>query len=141
MTRYVAHIMSRKKSKAVKNHPHPNPKQDRGEEKSSNRHVYIEPGVQIDLVQDLKDKRDSAQTENTTHNKKQLVWTKISALLIFIYAGLTFWLVCLSGTAIKDTRKHFTADQRPYVWPANIAPLPMKVNERLMANVLPCQLW
>jgi len=69
-----------------KNNPPPGKKHAEGEEKSTNRHVYVEPGVQIDLVQDLKETYQSSQTDSTTQNNKQLFWTKISAGLLFVVA-------------------------------------------------------
>jgi hypothetical protein len=100
--------MSRNKSKAVKNHPHPDPKQDCGGEKSNNRHVYIEPGAQIDFVQDLKQKYDSAQRDDNTNKAKQLFWTQIAATLLLITAFFAGWQT-------KIASKTFNATVRPYV--------------------------
>jgi hypothetical protein len=83
--------MSHNKPRRQRNNPVSGQKQNEGQDKSTNRHVYIEPGVQIDLVQDLRQKYDAAQQDSTSHSNKILFWTKISALLLFIYAGLTLW--------------------------------------------------
>jgi hypothetical protein len=74
---------------------------DGGEEDSTKRHVYVEPGVQIDLVKDLKQKYEAAQSDSTIHSNKILFWTKTSAALLFIYAGLTWVQSC---QAIKSAR-------------------------------------
>ncbi len=78
--------MSGHKPQHGKNDPPSGKKHTEGEKESTNRHVYVEPGVQIDLVQDLKKTYQSGQADSTTHNNKQLFWTKISAALLFIVA-------------------------------------------------------
>jgi len=114
--------MSGHKSQHGKNNPSPKPKQASGEEKSTNRHVFVEPGVQIDLVQDLKEKYETSQQQSEAHSKKILLWTKVSALLIFIYAGLTWWQGCYTrkaanaaSDAVAFARQQFRMDQRPYM--------------------------
>jgi len=59
-------------------------KHGEGEDKSTKRHVYVEPGVQIDLVKDLRDKYERSENESTTYNNKQLLLTKVSAALLLI---------------------------------------------------------
>jgi hypothetical protein len=51
----------------MNNHPTTKPKHDRGEEESPKRHVYAEPGVKIDLVEDLKQQHKTSEAENTAH--------------------------------------------------------------------------
>jgi hypothetical protein len=97
--------------KRGKYNPHSGNKQAEGEEKSTNRHVYVEPGVQIDLVQDLKKTYQSSQTDSTTHGNKQLFWTKISAGLLFlvalIYCGQLYQMIDQN----RLTRESFKAVQ------------------------------
>jgi cytochrome b subunit of formate dehydrogenase len=57
-------------------------------------------GSKVDLVQDLKEKYESGQTESSAQNKKILFWTKASAVLTAIYAGLTFWQAYLQQAPI-----------------------------------------
>ncbi len=99
------------------------------QKENTNRHVYIEPGAKIDFVQDLRDKYDAAQKDSTSHSKDVLFWTKVSAVLLFIYAGLTFWQGYSSQKAanaaksaaqtadqsLKDSRQTFRLENRPYV--------------------------
>jgi hypothetical protein len=99
----------------MKNNPNPKPKHDGGEDKSTNRHVYVEPGVQIDLVKDLKEKYEAAQADNTAHSNKILFWTKISAALLFIYAALNWWQACSAHDTLKAIKEQFRLDQRPYI--------------------------
>jgi hypothetical protein len=117
-------------------HPHPNPKQDGGNKETTNRHVYIEPGVQIDLVQDLKEQHEAEQSKADAHNKRQLFWTKVAAFLVLVYAGITGWQACLTREAINNNAKQFQIDQRPYVWTNNIKPeISIQAGQRMWANI------
>jgi hypothetical protein len=78
-------------------------------------HVYVEPGVQIDFVKDFRDKYDASQSESEANNKKQLFWTRASAVLIFIYAALTFWQGCSTHRLVTISQDTFNAANRPYV--------------------------
>jgi hypothetical protein len=109
--------MSRKsRAKYIKQNPNSETKQPSGEEKSTKRHVYVEPGVQIDFVKDLKDQHETNQTENRTQQKKQLFWTRIAAGLILLYTAFSGWQVLLTNTAINDGRQNFIKDHAPYIW-------------------------
>ncbi len=102
----------------MKNHPAANPKNDGGEKESAKRHVYVEPGVKIDLVEDLKKKYESSETENAAHQKKQLLWVQISSVLIFIYAGLTAWQGCSTKRVVieaQNANKIAIAANRPWI--------------------------
>jgi hypothetical protein len=101
--------MSGKHPKGGKANPHPVPKQDGFKEESTKRHVYIEPGFQIDLADDLRQKYDIANQETSTNNKKQRVWTIVATGLLSLTAFLTTVQVYL----LKD---QFSKEQRPYVW-------------------------
>ncbi len=91
-----------------KHNPAPNPTEKHGEEKSNNRHVYVEPGVQIDLVKDLREKYETSQGENTAHNNKVLFWTKIGAFAVIVYAIIT-------GVQWLDLRQNFRVDERAWL--------------------------
>src|ERR1700680_3299326 len=97
--------MSHHKPKHGTNNPPPGKKQAEGNEKSTNHHVYLEPGVQIDLVQDLKKTYESGQSNNATHNNKQLFWAKISAGLILGYVLLTLLVYCANKRAADAAKK------------------------------------
>jgi hypothetical protein len=121
--------MSRHKPEQSKNNPSSQQKHSEGQEKSTNRHVYVEPGVQIDFVDDLKKKYQSNQGDNATHSNKILFWTKVSAGLLFIYAGLAWWQGCSArrsaDAAIRATgdgerqiavaTEQFRQDQRAWI--------------------------
>jgi hypothetical protein len=64
-------------------------KQEYSHKESTNRHVYIEPGVQIDFVTDFKQEYKSTQQEAASHNKRILFWQKVSTVLISVYAIIT----------------------------------------------------
>src|SRR5260370_5199050 len=109
-----------------------------GQEESTNRHVYIEPGAKIDFVQDLRDKYDAAEQDSASHSNKILFWTKISAALLFIYAALTFWQELMTRKSITDASRHFQIDQRSYVWKLDfISPKDIHIvaNERMWTNI------
>src|ERR1700734_457518 len=87
------------KHKSGKNQPHGNANHPASEKESTKRHVYVEPGVRIDLVEDFRQEYRANQKTNTTYNDRQLFWTIVSAILIFIYAGLTGWQGCSAKRA------------------------------------------
>lgn len=97
----------------MENNPASNPKNASSDEKSTKRHVYVEPGVKIDLVQDLKDEQHAQRREDAAHQKNQLFWTKVAAGLILIYTLFTGWQLKIS----LDT---FSALYRPYVGVWNV---------------------
>lgn len=91
------------------------PKQDGGEKESTKRHVYVEPGVKIDVVEDLKRQMETAHTESAAHNKKQLHWTIATAGLVFIYTGIMFWQSCLLRRSNEINREALESVQRAFV--------------------------
>src|ERR1700692_2481818 len=112
----------------MKNDPPPKPKNDGSKPESTKRHVYVEPGVKIDLVKDLKEKYETAQGDSTTHSNKVLFWTKISAALLLVYVSLTAiqtWLI----------KHQFVEDQRPYVWFNSELPS-IQANQPIIWNVI-----
>jgi len=90
-----------------------NPKHGGGKKKSTNCHVYIEPGVKIDLVDDLKQQQKTSEANNTAHQNKQIFWTKVAAGLLLLTAGFSGWQVKIA----HDT---FNAANRPYVGTAGV---------------------
>jgi hypothetical protein len=115
------------------------PDHDGGEKDSTKRRVYVEPGVQIDFVKDLKEKYDAAQSDDKTDKAKQLLWTKIAAGLLLLAAGFAGWQDCLTRAAISDAREQFVKDQRPYVWSLEYTPTKdaphIVANEKMWANI------
>src|SRR5277367_4708209 len=107
----------RKRAERVKDQGPSGPKSTSGEKESCTRHVYVEPGVQIDLVQDLKKKYETAQSDNTAHSKKILFWTIISAGLLLLYVTLTLWQSCTTYKLAKTSQQQLELDQRPWVGP------------------------
>jgi hypothetical protein len=124
------------KHKRGKNNPATGQQHQEGDEKSTNRHVYVEPGVQIDLVEDLKETFKSGQTESTTQNSKQLFWTKVSAALFLLYVALTLIQACLTQKSISEARQHFAMDQRPYVWDSDF-----ELSEIATLKPLSARIW
>jgi hypothetical protein len=77
--------MSNKSRQHGYNHPPANPKENSAQKETTNRHVYIEPGVQIDIVQDLKNQHKTERDEDKASHKSQIFWTKVTAVLVLIY--------------------------------------------------------
>src|SRR5258708_7770052 len=100
--------MTRKHPKSRKGEPHPDPNKNGSPKETSNRHVYVEPGAQIDLVEDLKKEYKTANKETSTNNDKQLFWTKVASGLLVITAFFTGWQLSIASNT-------FRATVRPYV--------------------------
>ena len=71
------------KHKKPQGHQNPDDHHKPSKEESTKRHVYVEPGVKIDSVEDFRNKYDASQKEASCHNKKVLFWTIVSAVLAF----------------------------------------------------------
>lgn len=124
--------MSHKKLKGIQNRPTTVQNDGHGGE-STKRHVYVEPGVQIDLVKNLREEYDANQKKNTAHSKRILFWTIVSAILLFIYSAITGYQASLTREsvktaqrsvdvaqeAIKESQGQFQSQQRPYIWQAS----------------------
>jgi hypothetical protein len=83
-----------RKSKPAKDQPPTEQADDQGAEEPRNAQVVVASGIKIDLVNDLRQQHKTEHYETAAYNKKQLLWTKVTAGLVFIYAGLTFWQAC-----------------------------------------------
>jgi hypothetical protein len=105
----------RKTVKAGNHHANSNTGQEPRENENPNRHVYIEPGVQVDFVQDLKNRYKNSQSDNTAHNKKQLFWTKIAAGLVLIYTAFAGWQGCSTQSILSHSVEQFRIEERPWL--------------------------
>jgi hypothetical protein len=129
----------------MNNNPTAKPKHDSSGDKSTKRHVYVEPGVQIDLVKNFREEYTAAQKDGTAHNKKQLFWTKVSAFLLLVYVGLTLLIyrankkaADVAVNAFIATRKSSESETRAMVKlhrngelqaiPGRILGIPVRVN-------------
>jgi hypothetical protein len=59
--------MSSKKSKRPEDNSPTNPDEKCRYPESTNRRVYIEPGIQIDFVKDLREEYNACQKETSSH--------------------------------------------------------------------------
>ena len=100
--------MSHKKPRHQQASSVPAPSNARDSEQTTKRHVYVEPGVQIDLVKDFREKYERSQDETTGHNKRTLRWAKIGTLFALVYALVT-------GLQLYDAHKNFKTDERAWV--------------------------
>jgi hypothetical protein len=92
-----------------------NPNNDGTQKESKDRHVYVENGVQIDLVQDLRDDIKTAQTNNATDNRKQLFWARIAAFAAIGAAFFVGWQGYLLQQSNGINRESMVAVQRAFV--------------------------
>ena len=93
---------------------------DRPEDKGTKRHVFIEPGVQIDLVESLKNQHGAERNEDTTNQKTQLRWTKGATVLLVLTAGFTGWQGWMNRQLVKTAQDTYNAVDRPYVGVAGV---------------------
>ena len=123
----------------MKDHNPPNGKRGDGGKENTNRHVYIEPGAQIDIVPELKKQHATERKEDRTAQDKQLMWTKIAAVLIATYTLVMIWQACLTRQSNKTNREAMTTVQRAFVYIDGYDALPIKDNSK-PPNVLGIQL-
>jgi hypothetical protein len=84
------------------------------EKENTKRHVYVEPGVQIDFVEDLKREYKTANSQNSTHSERQLQWSKVSTGLIFVYALLTLLMYCATKKSADAAEKAATFAEKQW---------------------------
>jgi len=106
--------LRQKKVNVRNNHEHPVEKDGERKKESTKRHVYIEPGTQIDIAKNLKEQHKTERAEDKTTSNKQLFWTRAATVMIFLYTGFAAWQVKIS----HDT---FNAANRPYVGVSGIS--------------------
>jgi hypothetical protein len=105
--------MRRNKTKRKKPKPLPHDEDRTSEKKDTKRHVYVEPGVKIDLVQSLKDEHNAVKEENDAHQKRQLLWTKIASALVLLTCGFTGWQAYTTNESLKLAHTQLVAEERP----------------------------
>ena len=87
------------------NNQKPNPRPDPNKKESTSRHVYVEPGVKIDFVQDLRDKHDIEQGQQSAYQNQQLLWTIVAAVLLLVTAALAGWQGYLIHTQFRKDQR------------------------------------
>lgn len=96
-----------KKPKRPNNQQRPAPHEEGRDAETTNRHVYLESGFQIDLVEGLREEYRAANQEATAHNKRQLFWTITASGLLLLTAAFTFWQGCSASRQSVYARKQF----------------------------------
>ena len=92
--------------------PHQEPE---AEPRKRATNVYVKDAVEIDLSENLRRLRTAERGEDKTDKDNQLLWTQISAGLIFVYALLTFWQACSTKEMAKTAQQQLVASQRAYI--------------------------
>jgi hypothetical protein len=76
------------------------------DKENQERHVYLKSIVLLDVVKELKDQHAKEREEDAGHQKRQLFWTLVAAIFVFLYTGAAFWQGCASqkaATAAKES--------------------------------------
>jgi hypothetical protein len=97
------------------NEGHPQNKDQHGGKESNDRTVYVKVFPRIDSLEDFRNDYNAAQKSNTSQAKKQLAWSVISAVLLFIYAGFTYWQGHSAQKLVRIAQATFDASNRPYI--------------------------
>ena len=107
----------------MSNHRHNNPPTqphgDRGEEKSTNRHVFVESDVQINLADNLKEQLEIDRKQNTAHQKTQIRWTTVAAGLLFLTVLIYFLQWRSQVQALKVEQRAWVGVPFPLDFPSN----------------------
>src|SRR5437660_5541534 len=121
--------MASKKSHHIQNQKAPEPDKGSTQKETYNRHVFVEPGAKIDLVNDLKNDYKAANDSAEAHNRKSIFWARIAAIFTVLYFSVTA-LIYLSSkksadaadrsaktaeSTIANTQESFRQDQRAWV--------------------------
>lgn len=100
----------------------PDPNHKSGKEKPSNCHVYIDQGVKIDFVDDLREQYKTSHNYQKIQQNEQLFWTKIAAGLLLVTAIFAGWqgsstkIAADAAKSAADTAKStLIASQGAYV--------------------------
>jgi hypothetical protein len=94
----------------------PNYKCGESNKESANCHIVIDSGVKLDFVDSFKEQHKTERSEDQATSKKQLRWTKATAILVAIYTLVMIWQACLTRQSLKSTENFATLDQRPYLY-------------------------
>src|SRR2546421_63426 len=85
------------------------------DKETTKRHVYVEPGVQIDVVQDLKHQHETERAEDAAAHKKQLFWTRVAAVLVLIYTVVSGWQGFLTRNIASTAQDQAAAAQKQFI--------------------------
>lgn len=107
--------MSQNKTHRPQNNGPYTPNNNSAKKESSDCRVFIEHGVKIDLVEDLRTKNEARHNETSTQQRKQLRWTKIGAIFVIIYTLLMGYQSCLFKSANEINRQALISVQRAFV--------------------------
>jgi hypothetical protein len=128
------------------NPPHANRPNQTHHHGGAERHVSgdirVRGEVETKVSADAAAKHDTERNEDVDRDSKQLTlarWTLFALVVYAAFAGWQAWLtrrLAVGGDdALKLSKEQFVKDQRPYVWPAEIDPHPLKLGEQVKANV------
>ena len=88
----------------------------------THREVKVEGVVKVDALHDIRDDFQASQIQDNAYKSKTLFWSRLSAILIFIYAGITLLIYCenrrsaIAAKSAADTAaKQLELTERPWV--------------------------
>ncbi|MCU1302665.1 MAG: hypothetical protein JWQ87_2949 [Candidatus Sulfotelmatobacter sp.] len=132
------------KSKSHANKGHADP--DKAGRDQYKRHIdgdiTIRGRVETNVPPDAVQQHTTEREEDKTQGKRKFVVEVLTLIAVIIYAGITFWQGCLTkrlahtaDQTLSTSREQFLKSERPYVWPGELASIPMEVGKALRVNV------
>ncbi len=104
-----------RKPKPMEDKPATDHKNAERQKESAHAKIIVATGVKIDLVNDLRKQHEAEYNETTSHNKKQLRWTKVAAGLVFLYTVITLLLYVQAKRSADAAKYSLTASNRAWV--------------------------
>jgi len=109
---------NKRNKKSHKEQPHPNPNQNNREQHTPNN-IHVRGEIEVARSPSLVEEHNAERKADTTQAKRKYGLEKLTLIILAIYTGITLILAILNGIVIRDSRKHFAKDQRPYIWLGN----------------------
>jgi hypothetical protein len=97
--------------------------------------IIVAGKIEANFPPDLIEKYEAASKKQASWDCKKFIAELVTIGLLFAYTSIALWQGCLNKTAIQKLSENFIKDQRPWVWPGKIYPVPPKVGEQVRADV------
>jgi hypothetical protein len=78
-------------------------------------HMRIEGKVEIHLPPGVKEENATTKKKDNSRETIKIYLEGLTLLFVIIYAGLTFWLGCLTHQLVSISQDTFNAANRPYI--------------------------
>lgn len=105
-----------RKLKPVTNNPEYTPGHEcKADKIPTHREVVVNGSVKIDGLEELSTNYKSAHKDDPAHDERDYLLACITAALIAIYAGLTFWQGCETRKIAEIAARQLELSERPWV--------------------------